>query len=162
VEEAGGANVTFKVVEPSQAGGGATTGGPPILSIMRQVPRDQGATVQGETRGWSFNGSRGDTFMDINPGVTNDTAVIHVVSHELGHTFGLKDCGTCAQGSTAMTLPQSPDLNAAGGHNGPTTCDSRSPIVPYANSQGSFNRISQLLITHWTMHGRKGRLLPSC
>jgi len=98
---AGGANITFKVVEPSQAGGGATTGGPPILSIMRQVPRDGGATAQGETRGFSFNGSRADSFMDINPGVTNATAFNHVVSHELGHSFGLKDCGTCAQGSVS-------------------------------------------------------------
>jgi hypothetical protein len=41
-KNAGGANVTFKFVDPSQAGGGATTGGPPVLSVIRQTPRDRG------------------------------------------------------------------------------------------------------------------------
>ena len=36
-KNAGGANVTFNFVEPSQAGPGAAGGGTPILSIMRQV-----------------------------------------------------------------------------------------------------------------------------
>lgn len=49
-KNAGGANVTFKFVEPSQAGGGATTGGPPIVSVMRQIPDKKGATAQGEAR----------------------------------------------------------------------------------------------------------------
>jgi len=49
-KNAGGANVTFNFVEPSQAGGGATTGGPETLSIMRQVPTNLGPTAQGETR----------------------------------------------------------------------------------------------------------------
>jgi hypothetical protein len=122
-KNAGGANVTFNEVEVSEAGGGATTGDPPILFIMREVPRTGGATAQGETRGFSFEGNRGDSTVEINPGVTNATAFNHVVSHELGHTFGLADCGGCAQGSSAMTLPASPDLNAAGGHDGPTNCD---------------------------------------
>ena len=123
-KNAGGANVTFNFVEPSQAGGGATTGGPPIVSVMRQIPDKKGATAQGETEGWSFNGTRGDTFIDINPGVTDPTAFIHVVSHEIGHTFGLGECPTCALGSSAMTEPQTANLNEAGGHDGPTPCDS--------------------------------------
>jgi hypothetical protein len=123
-KNAGGANVTFKFVEPSQAGGGATTGGPPIVSVMRQIPDKKGATAQGETEGWAFNGTRGDTFIDINPGVTDPTAFIHVISHEIGHTFGLGECPTCQPGSSAMTVPQTANLNEAGGHDGPTTCDS--------------------------------------
>lgn len=123
-KNAGGANVTFNFVEPSQAGGGATTGGPPIVSVMRQIPDKKGATAQGETEGFSYNGNRGDTFIDINPGVTDPTAFIHVVSHEVGHTFGLGECPTCSAGSSAMTLPQTTNLNEAGGHDGPTTCDS--------------------------------------
>lgn len=70
-KNAGGANITFNFVEPNQAGGGATTGGPPIVSVMRQVPTELGPTAQGETEGFSFNGTRGDTFIDINPGVTD-------------------------------------------------------------------------------------------
>lgn len=123
-KNAGGANITFNFVEPSQAGGGATSGGPPILSIMRQVPTNLGPTAQGETRGFSFNGNRGDSFMDINPGVTDPTAFNHVISHEIGHTFGLDECPSCPAGSSAMTLPPTGNLNAAGGHDGPTTCDS--------------------------------------
>lgn len=123
-KNAGGANVTFNFVEPSQAGGGATTGGPPILSIMRQVPTKMGATAQGETRGFFYDGKRGDTFIDINPGVTDPTAFIHVISHEIGHTFGLDECRTCPAGSSAMTVPKTLNLNEAGGHDGPTPCDS--------------------------------------
>ena len=59
-KNAGGANVTFKYVDPSQAGGGATTGGPPVLAVIRQVPDKKGATAQGETEGFSWNGTRGD------------------------------------------------------------------------------------------------------
>jgi hypothetical protein len=62
--------------------------------------------------------------MDINPGVNDPTAFIQVISHEIGHTFGLDECEGCPMGSSAMTLPPSPDLNAAGGHDGPTPCDS--------------------------------------
>lgn len=123
-KNAGGANVTFNFVEPSQAGGGAATGGSPIVSVMRQIPDKKGATAQGETEGFSFNGWRGDTFIDINPGVTDPTAFIHVISHEIGHTFGLGECPTCPAGSSAMTEPPTGNLNSAGGHDGPTPCDS--------------------------------------
>ncbi len=123
-KNAGGANVTFNVVDPSQAGGGATTGGPPILSITRETPQKLGPTAQGETRGFSFNGTRGDSFININPGVTEITAFIQVISHELGHSFGLADCPACAQFTSAMTLPRSPSLNDISGHIGPTPCDS--------------------------------------
>jgi hypothetical protein len=123
-KNAGGANVTFKFVDPSQAGGGATTGGPPVLAVIRQTPRDRGPTAQGETHGFAFNGTRGDSSIDINPGVTDPTAFIHVISHEIGHTFGLRDCEGCSAGSSAMTLPTTPNLNEAGGHDGPTDCDS--------------------------------------
>ena len=119
-KNAGGANVTFKFVEPGQAGGGATTGGPPIVSVMRQVPTKKGATAQGETEGFSYNGYRGDTFIDINPDVSDPKAFIHVVSHEVGHTFGLAECPTCAAGSSAMTLPQ--------------TSRNRSSYSPYRSS----------------------------
>ena len=121
---AGGANVTFNPVAPGAAGPGAAGGGNPILFISLQVPTNFGPTAQGETRGFSNgSGNRGDSFIDINPGVTDLTAFTHTVSHELGHTFGLDDCTSCSQGASAMTLPSTPDLNAAGGHDGPTSCD---------------------------------------
>jgi len=123
-KNAGGANVSFNFVGASQAGGGATSGGPPIVSVVRQIPDKKGPTAQGETEGFAWNGSRGDTFIDINPGVTDPTAFIDVISHEIGHTFGLADCLTCPPGSSAMTEPQTTNLNEGGGHDGPTDCDS--------------------------------------
>ena len=122
-KNAGGANVTFNFVDPSQAGGGATTGGPPVLAVIRETPRELGPTAQGETRGFSFNGTRGDSTIDINPLVTDPTAFIHVISHEIGHTFGLAECDGCSPGSSAMTLPTTPNINEASGHDGPTPCD---------------------------------------
>lgn len=119
----GGANITFNLVDPANVGPGAVGGGNPVLFITKEVPRTRGASAQGETSGFSSNGRRGDSFISINPGVTDATAFNHVISHEIGHTFGLDDCTSCAQGSTAMTLPDTQDLNAAGGHDGPTTCD---------------------------------------
>lgn len=59
----------------------------------------------------------------INVGVTDATAFAHVASHEIGHLFGLADCGTCSANSTAMTLRQTSNLNEANGHEGPTSCD---------------------------------------
>ena len=123
-KNAGGANVTFNFVEPSQAGGGSSTGGNPIVSVIRQIPDKKGPTAQGETEGFSYNGNRGDTFIDINPGVTDPTAFIDVISHEIGHTFGLDECPSCPPSSSAMTEPQTSNLNEAGGHDGPTECDS--------------------------------------
>lgn len=91
------------------------------MQFIRATPNP--STSQATTSGQSFLGCRATAFLTINPGVTDDTAFSHVISHELGHTFALADCTTCAQGSTSMTLPQSPDLNEAGGHSGPTSCD---------------------------------------
>jgi len=107
---AGGANIAFNFVTPSQAGPGAAGGGNAIISVMRQTPTNLGPTAQGETRGFSYNGYRGDSIMEINPGVTDPTAFAEVMSHEIGHTFGLNDCNGCAEGSSAMTLPNSPGL----------------------------------------------------
>lgn len=39
----------------------------------------------------------------INPTVSNPGAIFNVMLHEIGHTFGLDHCITCAQGSTIMS-----------------------------------------------------------
>src|SRR5262249_49333747 len=119
---AGGANITFQEKTPSTAGPGACCGGDPIYFISKETP-SFGSGVQGESSGYGGGWHTGDSFTNINPGVTDSTAFTHTVSHEFGHTFGLDDCITCPQGSSAMTLPNSPSLNAAGGHDGPTSCD---------------------------------------
>jgi len=117
-----GFGITFAVkTTASEMGPGAAGGGNATWFIFKQIPPQLGASAQGETGGFSFQGRRGDTTTSINPGVT--TALAQVASHEVGHTFGLDDCSTCAQGSTAMTLPPSGSINALGGHEGPTQCD---------------------------------------
>jgi hypothetical protein len=117
----GGSGVPFVEKTPADAGPGTAGGGVPILFISKEVPTSP--TGQAEVTGFAANGRRGDSFMKINPGVTDSTALTHTVSHEMGHTFGLADCSGCSQGSSAMTLPTTADLNHAGGHDGPTQCD---------------------------------------
>lgn len=144
----GGANVTFNVVAtvPSQT---AVDGGQPILFFSYRVPQNLGPGAQEEVRGFSYNNGseerRGDSFIEINPGVTDSTAFRDVVSHVIGHTFGLDDCGSCAPNTTAMTLPQTANLNEAGGTDGPTMCDSSAAqqngnyYTPYTCSPTNFD-----------------------
>jgi hypothetical protein len=83
-------------------------GANPTMQFIRGTPTPSSA--QASLSGQAFYGCRATAFVTINLGVTNNTAFSHVVSHELGHLFALADCTTCPPGSTAMTLPQTPDL----------------------------------------------------
>lgn len=120
---AGLLNITFNYPAIADIGPGAVGGGNATLFIFKEVPPD-GPQSQGGVAGFGYNGRRGDSTMYINPGVTDPFAFIHVVSHEVGHTFGLNDCTGCLPYTTAMTRPPFVDLNYMGGHDGPTTCDS--------------------------------------
>jgi hypothetical protein len=91
------------------------------LEFSRHVPTI--ATSQGETSGQAYSGCRATGYIKINPGVTEPTAFSHVVSHEIGHLLALDDCTNCSPGTSAMTVPHTTNLNEAGGHSGPTTCD---------------------------------------
>lgn len=109
---AGNSGVTFVVTTTPAAG-------QPVYTISRQTPTGpDGASAQGETGGTVSN-----TYTYINPGVTDATAFQHVLSHEIGHTFGLDDCPACPAGSSAMTVPQTSNLNEAGATTSPTGCD---------------------------------------
>jgi hypothetical protein len=79
---------------------------------------------QGETyNAIGVNGRLKSASIRINPGVTDIETFKQVVSHEIGHTFGMADCAGCPQNSSAMTLPSVPDINARGGSPFPTNCD---------------------------------------
>lgn len=101
-------------------------------TIRQQTP-SIGAGAQAETGGTAVaGGNRLTAFSNINPGVSDLGALAHVVSHEIGHTFGLADCTTCAPNSSAMTLPTSANLNAQEGSPVPTACDAAATqqVVP--------------------------------
>ena len=98
--------ITFAIkANAADMGPGAIGGGNATYFIFRDTP--DSSTAQGQTGGFSFNGRRGDSTTKINPGVTDPTALAQVASHEIGHSFGLGDCTSCAQNSSAMTLPRS-------------------------------------------------------
>jgi hypothetical protein len=60
----------------------------------------------------------------INQYITDPAAIAQVVAHELGHTFGLDDCPTCAANSSVMATPDTANsLNTTRGTDGPTPCD---------------------------------------
>lgn len=118
---AGNSGVNFTVTFNEPPNGSTATN---VYHIQSQTPRNLGPGAQGETSGFSNGaGYRGNSYTDINPGVTDLTAFEQVVSHELGHTFGLDECLTCPAGSSAMTPQRTTNLNEAGGSPGPTGCD---------------------------------------
>jgi hypothetical protein len=91
-----------------------------------------GGTCQASTSGQSLNGRRMWALVTISPNVTNLTALTQAMSHELGHTFGLADCGSCADGTSAMTLAGS--LNdTTKGRPDPSACD-KTGAYPYYNT----------------------------
>jgi hypothetical protein len=71
--------------------------------VYSEIPHS-GSDYQGETGGQALYGRRYSAYTRIHTGVTDITALRHVMSHEIGHTFGLDDCIYCFLGSSAMTL----------------------------------------------------------
>jgi len=104
-----GAN-TYQVNSQTISGGQAETGG----------------TANGT------NTQRSTAFTNIDPRVTNLTALTQVMAHEIGHTFGLADCTNCAAGTSVMTLPPCCNFNdTTSGRTGPSTCDTASANQQY-------------------------------
>lgn len=84
---------------------------------------------QAQTEGQASGGFRIAAQTIIDSRVTDTTALTQVMAHEIGHTFGLNDCGTCAAGSSVMTLPPCPpcDYNdTTAGRTSPSSCDNAS------------------------------------
>jgi hypothetical protein len=61
-------------------------------------------------------------YIDLNDAINDQSYATFIMAHELGHSFGLRDCYTCAYGSTIMSSGQYA-LNEAGTPQQPTQCD---------------------------------------
>ena len=101
--------------------------GPNTHQVNQQAPSLGGQAETGGTP--TPNGAnRSNAFTNISPQVTNSTALTQVVAHEVGHTFGLGDCPSCAAGTSVMTLPPCPPCNfndTTWGRSGPAGCDTQ-------------------------------------
>lgn len=136
---ANGSNVTFNV---------GFDGPKPNLSsqinvyqVTYQQPTDNNgnpANVAANTQDQGrSNGTLGNASTDINPKVTNCTALTQTMAHEIGHTFGLGECplATCPDQSSVMVGIPCAQTDASGnctmpdwnnttrGLSGPTSCD---------------------------------------
>jgi hypothetical protein len=108
--------ITFNITFSSTPVSGTNT-----YQVNSQTPR-LGSGYQAETGGDTNGSYRVSAFTNINPGVTDPTALTQAMAHEIGHTFGLDDCTSCADGTSVMTLAKS--LNdTTSGRNGPSACD---------------------------------------
>lgn len=106
------------------SGGSVVNGGAYIIQLKYQVPPT--GAVFGGTVGQSYEGSRVNALIWINPGITENTAFRHTLSHEIGHTFGLDECYSCTGAWQSVMVGGNP----AGGMNDPyygatepTSCD---------------------------------------
>lgn len=94
----------------------------------------QSCVCQGETLGRDRFGRRYTALTNIHPNVTDLTALKQVISHEIGHTFGLADCLYCGAAASAMTLPPSGQWNdTTVGRDTPSFCDSEAARPYYLN-----------------------------
>lgn len=78
---------------------------------------------RGETGGTLANGRRNTAFTNLNSSMSVDEAYTQVMSHEIGHTFGLDDCSDarCPVGTSVMRA--SAPLNDIGSPEAPSMCD---------------------------------------
>jgi hypothetical protein len=80
-----------------------------------------------QARTWMSSGGDGLeaawTFVD--PRVADPLALSHVLAHEIGHTFGLRDCDDCAAGDSVMTRFNGDYNDTVSGRGGPSEQDNR-------------------------------------
>lgn len=115
--------------------GPGLNGPPGSFQINRRTPGGN-LGAAGETGGFGTGEHRRNAFTNIDPRVTSPSALLQTMAHEIGHTFGLGECGGCPPGSSVMNGFERGNYNDdTSGANGPTPCD-----VSQANASGHYGR----------------------
>jgi len=88
-----------------------------------------GSTLRGTTGGTAGSSARATATTTLNTAITNMMALQEVMVHEIGHSFGLADCPSCAPGTSAMVNP-APSMNdTTYDVTAPTSCDQSTAIA---------------------------------
>ncbi len=98
------------------------------VTVNRTTPAiaPNGSHPQADTQvdaGALFSGEIASATMDVDPRVTNTTALTMAVAHEIGHLMGLGDCSSCANHSSVMTLYNGNFNDIQTGSVSPIGCD---------------------------------------
>jgi hypothetical protein len=88
------------------------------LTIMRAPVFNKKTHHAAELMAYKVEGDQATKFAEIrlDSSITNPASLTHLLSHELGHGFGLVDCYSCKDRSTVMN-------QGFNGPEGPTGCD---------------------------------------
>lgn len=119
VSETTGSRVNFKYIGSKASPQDCQN----CLTIARGAVFDKKKRHLTELRAYSARNDRLMTSATIvvDFTLTNRTALADAIAHELGHSFGLRDCYSCKKKSTVMN--QFGRVNTANEVPGPTTCD---------------------------------------
>jgi hypothetical protein len=95
------------------------------VNLQTPNPPLGGGAARGETFQFptSNNAHLDRAVTNIDPQVTDLTALANLMAHEIGHTMGLQDCYTCCPNVTVMASPATSYNDTTTGRADPGFCD---------------------------------------